>query len=169
MSPTPANPDCTAGLPLFDQAGLASPKPGNPRRHADREKPEAFHRIWRALLPCWGEENARTAADLAEACGLWPELSRKSRGRRLREVIEVHLDEFPWPVAATPSRDGGYYLASTPEEIGRYEAQLQRRAGKMWRRIAATRRQALAVGFERQHDGTWAAPAGGVRRPQGGA
>ena len=110
-------------------------------------------RIWAVLAHHRGQAAAITAPAIAEAAGLWPDVTPVNRGTRVRKVLELAQDVWPWPVCG----DGdGYYLAVTADEMTHYCAQVRSRALCNLRRFASFRKAGKRVGFPYLGHGRWA-------------
>jgi hypothetical protein len=99
--------------------------------------PAEFGRLVAAIEPCIGEAQAKTAWDVARETGLGEGMSRLNRERRVRHLVEVHFDRFPWPVCALST---GYFRPVSADEIAHYDAAITSRIMCMFRRRSTFRR-----------------------------
>jgi len=116
--------------------------------------PSEFSAIWAVLELHRGADFAITAPEIALTAGLWPEMSPANCGTKVRKILEITQDYWPWPVCG--DRDG-FYLAATAEEMAHYSANLRSRAMGILRRFASHRRAGRRAGFEYLGHGRWAA------------
>lgn len=125
-------------------AGVAFEDPED-RSDLDIVVPREFTAIWSVLERHRGQEAAITAPAIADAAGLWGDVAPANRGTRVRKVLELAQEIWPWPLCG----DGdGFYLAATAEEISHAFAALTSRARKIFIRRRSLDRAARRVGFQ---------------------
>lgn len=88
-----------------------------------------------------GKDNAITIGDLANAAGV-------SR-REVEQVIELNLDEFPFPIV---SGSAGLFIPVEADDVNRYLGQLESRLGAIGRRRKTVMAKAREFGL--QFDGS---------------
>jgi hypothetical protein len=120
--------------------------------------PAEFALIWAVLEHHRGAEHAITAPNIADSAGLWPDMAPANRGTRVRKILEITQDCWPWPICGDTS---GYYLAATAEELNHYMANLRSRAICTLRRYGTVRKLAKRAGFYHLGRGRFADPATG--------
>lgn len=114
--------------------------------------PDDFRLVIQVLASHVGADLAITAPEIAAAAGLWPDMAPANRGTKVRKLLELHQDDWPWPICGD-SR--GYYFASTADDLTHYCASLRSRAICDLRRFATTRRHARRAGFIYLGHGRW--------------
>jgi len=106
--------------------------------------PPEFYRIWAVLESHFGQAAAITAPAIAEAAGLWPDVSPVNRGTRVRKVLELAQDVWPWPVCGD---NDGFYLAASADDLNHYIANLNSRLLCLVKRLSSVGSAARRVGF----------------------
>lgn len=123
------------------------------------EPPDGFtsdaRAVFAVLTSRRGSAAAITAPDIADAAGLWPDLSDINRGTKVRKILEQTQDYWPFPICGDSS---GYYVAATPDEMSHYSANLRSRALCCLRRHASHRRAGIRAGFQYHGKGIWSSP-----------
>lgn len=66
-------------------------------------------------MHCRGPENARTALEIGTALG-W---EGTDPGRRVRQLISLHIRDFPFIVCGAPKN--GFFVATDPEHLATWE------------------------------------------------
>ena len=157
--------------PLFSwkpqPSGTASAEPLHPVCNTQAEPPPAdeapsseFMAIIAVLENRLGKESAITAAAIAAAAGLWPNLAPNNAGTKVRGVLEMFQDRWPFPICGDSD---GYYRAAKAEELTHYCANLRSRALCNFRRFATVRRTGRQNGFVYLGHGRWS-----DQQPKGG-
>lgn len=127
-----------------------------PRKHpcamAAGELPADFLLIVQVLDGRVGQERSVTALGIAERAGLWPTRTPGSRARSVRELLERHFSDLPWPICGDET---GFYRPATAEELCHYHANLRGRGVKIFSRLATLKRIAPLAGFEYLGNGQW--------------
>ena len=162
---TPVQPSCAAPASGAARASRAAPETvplghsqgvrgaENAPLAATLPLPPEFVAIWDVLERHRGQATAITAPAIAATAGLWPDATPANRGTRVRKVLELSQDQWPWPVCGDAD---GYYLAATAEELCHCCASLQSRALCIHRRFASVRNVARRCGFTYLGHGRWA-------------
>lgn len=120
--------------------------------------PADFAPIWDVLEHHRGQENAITAPRIADSASLYQDLAPANRGTKVRKILELSQDAWPWPVCGDSD---GYYLAETPDELAHAYAALSSRAMCIFRRRRSLRRAAQRAGFTHLGHGRWQETKGG--------
>jgi len=139
-APSVAPTSQTAGSP---PAQLVHPPCTPPAAPMPALPPEG-RRLFAVLESHKGAAAAITAPALAEAAGLWPDMTPANRGTRVREMLSLHQDDWPWPIVGDVD---GYYRPATAAEITHCCANYRSRALLILRRLRTVRRKAMAAGF----------------------
>ncbi len=111
--------------------------------------PDEYHAIASVLTRRRGAAAAITAEHIAIAAGLWPDASRETRRTRVRQVIRLHLGDFPWPVVADHA---GYYIAVTADEFNHYVRNMRSRIREDSIRLRTIIHKGRECGFRRGPD-----------------
>ena len=115
--------------------------------------PPEFAAIWNVLEQHVGAEDAITAPAIAAAACLWPDMTPVNAGTKVRKILELTQDAWPFPICGDAN---GYYLAANAEELSHYCANLRSRAFCCHRRFASVRNAGRRAGFEYLGHGRWA-------------
>lgn len=136
---------------LFDWARTQGPKPKNPQsRGLDALGPEA-REIWRVLdRDCRGRAQATTAATIALRAGIGGD-----GARRVRDLIALHMDDWPVPPVGLPGSPAGYFLPETAEELTAGHLVIVSRQVELAARERALVRAGRGMGWEYQGKGVW--------------
>lgn len=118
--------------------------------------PAEWPAIWTVLHQHQGSDQAITAPRIAQSAGLWIDTSPANAGTRVRKIIELTQDFWPWPICGDQD---GYYLALNAAELSHYATNLRSRAIGIHRRAASLRRAARRAGFVYLGRGRYADPA----------
>jgi len=122
----------------------------------DPDMPVEFWKVWDVLERHYGAEHAITAPEIAAAAGLWLESRPANAGTRVRKLLEVGQEFWPWPVCGDAD---GFYLAARPEELSHAYANYTSRAKCIFKRIRSMRICALKTGrFVYHGKGRWSGP-----------
>jgi hypothetical protein len=119
---------------------------------APTDLPDGYREIVAVLRHHRGAESAITAPQIAQTAGLWPDLSPVNRGTKVRKVLELTQDFWPFPICGDSD---GYYVAATADELTHYCANLRSRALCILRRFASSRRAGRRAGFTYHGRGRW--------------
>ena len=146
-------------MDLFDWAlendrKPAAPPPQNPCRRPADELPEEFHAIIRILAERHGQKRAITALQIARAAGIHPNGTDGSRARRIRQTLEVHYSDLPWPICADAQ---GFYRPENAEDLSHYHANLYGRARSILLRIHNLKLVAKTAGYDYVGRARWEA------------
>lgn len=114
--------------------------------------PSAFRAIVRVLEKRIGQELSITALQIAAAAGLYPDGTDGSRARRIRQLLEVHFDDLPWPLCADAT---GYYRPIDADELTHYDHNLYGRLHSIALRISTLRKLAKRAGWTYAGHGRW--------------
>ena len=101
---------------------------------------ENFHAVENVLSSALGQNNAVPLQRLVELCNL------PSR-RAAEELMELRLQDFPFPVCSCSS---GYYRAVMAAEINHYLRSLESRCRCLFLRRHTVIRAALRAGYQRR-------------------
>jgi hypothetical protein len=119
---------------------------------AQADLPPEARPIFAVLAAHRGAACAITAPRIAAAAGLWPDLGDANRGTKVRKILELTQDAWPFPVCGDSD---GYYVAATPEELTHYCANLRSRALCILRRFASVRTSGRRAGHTYHGHGRW--------------
>jgi hypothetical protein len=103
----------------------------------DTVQTEQLDRLCRVLVCCRGAQHARTLDQLTVDAGI-------PNRRATEQLIEEHLDSFPWPLVAGST---GYYIPTDADDLNRYLHNLHSRHRRMQQREHTVRRKAMAFGW----------------------
>lgn len=137
-----AQPSCTPIAPPM-QHPCAAPA---------QDLPQTFWSIVTILTSRIGKDRAITALQIAAAINLFPDGTDGSRSRRVRDLLELHFPDLPWPLCAD---DSGYYRPANADELTHYHANLHGRAMAILQRLSTLKRIAPLSGFEYHGHGKW--------------
>lgn len=161
-SPIPLSGDAAlAGLDLFAYAeqrrcSVAAPRPQNPCTTHAEPPPEAL-RLRDVLSTHLSRARAITAPAIAEAAGLWPDLSPADRGTRAREIITTWYESLQLAGRVLVSDSCGFWHSDDPAEISRYHRSLLSRIREIGSRARRVRLAAQTTGrFAYHGGGHWA-------------
>jgi len=138
------------------ETGLHTPgiAPAVPLPSQEKTPPE-FLAIIAVLESRRGPEAAITAPAIAAAAGLWTTLSPVNAGTKVRKVLEMCQDLWPFPICGDAD---GYYRAEKAADLTHYCANLRSRALCNFRRFATVRRTGRRDGFVYLGRGRWTDP-----------
>lgn len=144
-------------MDLFDWAlendrNPAAPPPQNPCRRPADELPPEFHAIVQVLTDRRGQQHAITALQIARAARIHPNGTDGSRARRIRQTLEVHYSDLPWPICANAH---GFYRPQCAQDLSRYHANLYGRARSILLRIRSLKLVAKAAGYDHVFRAHW--------------
>jgi len=88
------------------------------------------------------QEHPVSAKRMARALSIGP-----ADGRRVRHLISLYQDRFPWIVCGDPG--GGYYITDDPEAMRQYDARLYSLLQAAAVRILKFRLNAAHCGYQR--------------------
>jgi len=114
--------------------------------------PPAFRAIVGVLENRIGQARAITALEIAAAAGIHPDGTDGSRARRVRQLLEVHFEDLPWPLCADAT---GYYRPADADELTHYDHNLYGRLISIALRISTLRKLAKRAGWTYAGRGTW--------------
>jgi hypothetical protein len=130
----------------------ASPLQCPPPPTPSQPLPAEWRAIWSVLALHRGPAAAITAPAIAATANLWPHLSATNRGTKVRHLLELTQDHWPWPICGDPD---GYYLAASAHDLSHYCANLRSRALCILRRFASVRRAARRAGYVYHGHSRW--------------
>ncbi len=140
----PGKPVAEIAQPACTVIAAADPSDLSDQTDPTAHLPPDFAPIWTVLEQHRGQQNAITAPRIADSAGLYQDLAPANRGTKVRKVLELSQDWWPWPICGDSE---GYYLADTAEELAHAYATLSSRAVAIFRRRRSFRRAAQRVGF----------------------
>lgn len=136
---------------LFDWARTRAPRPSNPQSGGLEALGAEAREIWRVLdRDCRGRTRATTAAIIALRAGIGGD-----GARRVRDLIALHMDDWPVPPVGLPGTPAGYYLPTTAEELTAGHRVIVSRQIELAARERALVRAGKGMGWEYQGKGVW--------------